>query len=678
MTAMFMAVVPETTYFKTYATTAYSFGTGDFTLVAMPRTSTTGSVMSYSSTGSDGFKVSVDTGGAVHFTAWIGGTATVVSTNTGAVPIDGSCHCIGVVRQSGSLSIFVDCIAVPLTSGGTSTSLPGDISVTSAASLEMASEDHGDSFSGSLMNVGVWTRALTGDALSQASFAVLEPLSDDLAGYWTLNQTTADSSPLQNALQIVGTITYMQCFDCVWVHGDNCFRFIQIQSTPYVPPDENETVHSAVTTVMAESRPLHVPSGAPALVASLVGALDGSLLPPSSAHLSLTDPDGVVYDNEQNTDTVFVNIENGSPTAIMVISPKVGEWRLNVTCDSSQAVYAQAQVVASSDVVSTTTDALTPLFDPQQGAGIECAVASLGGFWSIVGKVAVAAVAGVAGAAVVIASGGTALPAVAAGLVVFSGVTTVEAAASLPTMGPSYQDTCIQVGGLAGFVIANANLLLIDANVAADPATQIIYTNREKYLYPAVDASGFKTKQSKLIGTDDKRTKVAAAMSGLGDGFVSASGHGRPNYLMGWYVSGNSGALQEVLTKGGYSPSEVQGKIIHIFGCHCGNATGLGPDVVTHGAVAFFGYNVAFQIITKYGKWFCLPDIEIDKALIIGKTCEEAYHLSIGVYDANIKKLDDNGDPHAAATLEADRDALVSPSTNSIYGDRTASLSAGT
>ena len=678
MTTIFMAAVPQIAFLKSQPTTAYSFGTGDFTLVAMPRTHSTGALISYRSSTADGFVLGIDTEGAAHFTVWIDGIETLISTANGVVPVDGTCHCISVVRQSGDLSIFVDCIPSLLKSGGTSATLAGSVSVEAAAPLELASGDHGSSFSGGLMNVGIWTKALTGDGLRQAGFAVLELLADQMAGYWTLNNTTADLSPLQNTLQIVRNVSFMQCFDCVWLHGDNHFQFLQMQSTPHAPADGHVSEVETVTSILTDARSIHVPSGAPALVVSMLGAPDGSLAPPNSGLLTLIDPNGTVYDTHQNTDTVFVSLTNDIPTAITITTPMEGEWRIILSCNANQAVYVQAQVIASANGVATMIDALTPIFDPTGSGATTIEDIALGGFWSVIGKIAVAAVSGVVVAAVIVASGGLAVPAAVVGLAAFCAVSVFEAAASLETMGQGHIDTITQVGGLSGFFIVNANILLIDANVSGDRATQTIYHNRQRFLYPAVNASGFKTKQTHLIGVNDNRTKVKTALTNLGNGYVSAGGHGHPHYLTGWHVSGNSGALEQVLTVGRYDAVEVRGKIIHFFACSCGHARGLGPDLVRNGAVAFFGYRKPFQLMPDYGKWFCLPDIEIDLALILGKTCLNAFEMSIKTYNKHIEKLKHSGRFVAAAALESNRDAIVAPSTRSaLYGNPKASLYVG-
>lgn len=74
---------------------------------------------------------------------------------------------------------------------------------------------------------------------------------------------------------------------------------------------------------------------------------------------------------------------------------------------------------------------------------------------------------------------------------------------------------------------------------------------------------------------------------------------------------------------------------------------------------------------------FCDCDIEIDKALIDGKTCDEAFKAAITKYNAGISRYRANGDYQSAAYLETDRDRLVAPSTDVAHGEKTAFLNTG-
>jgi hypothetical protein len=80
---------------------------------------------------------------------------------------------------------------------------------------------------------------------------------------------------------------------------------------------------------------------------------------------------------------------------------------------------------------------------------------------------------------------------------------------------------------MAGFLVAPGGQLLIEANVAADPATELIYKRRNKKLYPYVTASTFNKVQRSLISAQDRRAGVRTALLAFDSGYVTASGHGR-------------------------------------------------------------------------------------------------------------------------------------------------------
>lgn len=227
-------------------------------------------------------------------------------------------------------------------------------------------------------------------------------------------------------------------------------------------------------------------------------------------------------------------------------------------------------------------------------------------------------------------------------------------------------------GQVRAFPVPVQRLLLLDANVAADQATEIIYKQRRSLLYPEAAKSKFGPKKQELIGPDDTRHKVSASLKDFGTGYVTASGHGRPSYLTGWYLSGNDGPLQEILTEGKLDEAEIRGKIFHIFGCHTGykGNIGLGRNLVSKGAAAFFGYSDAVIIPIKEAdaKIFCECDIEIDLALITGGTCEEAYRKAYTKYKERINTYRADGYVNQAGYLEGNRDLLVAPATDAAYG----------
>lgn len=667
---------------QTAPSEVFNFGTGDFTVMAMISSVKGGTAVARKGAvggpGNGGFLLVVNPDGSVKFATDNGfGYYQVVSAPSSI--LDGDCHTIAGIRTGAQLSIFIDGVAVSVTASGNAApplnvnnNLPLTIGCT-----QQSQEPH-NQFLGNLMNVSVWNTALRGDLLVSAAFARITGTEANLQGYWTLDNTTADLSPHRNPARSVGAVTYEYCLHCMWVAGDNAYTFCAIANMP----DQN-TPDMTVTL----ARDVSVPTGSRSFGMSILANQDVPAFP-SGAQVVLTDPLGNAYNQDTNTDGMFVLTSNGQPWAVMVTNPIAGKWTVRVTAPSRTAFHLFTQTVPTSRVVQTCEQTLAPLFQGVSGHGYAAtdgmtARAQLSwSLWNTIAAVAVGVVTGVVVAGVV-ASGGAAMPAVVAGLAVFAGVDLSIASQALAAFDTGNLPVATaQTGGMAGFVVAVRKLLLMDANVETDPATQLIYKQRKKKLYPAVTASTFNKVQQQLVGDQMKRPKVALAMSGFAQGYVSGSGHGKPTYLMGWYVSGNGGPLEEVLATSGaaqFTPQEVRGKIIHFFACYTGavgsvTSPGLGREMVTEGAVAFFGYNSPVVINIAESPAFCDCDIAIDLAMIAGKTCEVAHYKSIERYDATIKTLKANGNMQAAAQLESNRNALVSPVTSSMYGSKDAYL----
>ncbi|CAB3759826.1 MULTISPECIES: LamG domain-containing protein [Burkholderia] len=668
---------------QTAPSEAFNFGTGDFTVMTMISSVKGGTAVARKGaaggSGNGGFLLVVNPDGSVKFATDNGfGYYQVVSAPSSI--LDGDCHTIAGIRTGAQLSIFIDGVAVSVTASGNAApplnvnnNLPLTIGCT-----QQYQEPH-NQFLGNLMNVSVWNTALRGDLLVSAAFARITGSEANLQGYWTLDDTTADLSPHRNPARSVGAVTYEYCLHCMWVAGDNAYTFCSIANMP----DQN-TPDMTVTL----ARDVSVPTGSRSFGMSILANQDVPAFP-VGAQVVLTDPLGNAYNQDANTDGLFVLTRNGQPWAVMVTNPIAGKWTVRVTAPSKTAFHLFTQTVPTSRVVQTCEQTLAPLFQGVSGHGYAVtdgmtARAQLSwSLWDTIAAVAVGVITGAVVAGVIVASGGAAIPAVLAGLVAFTGVE-----ASLANQALTVFDTgnlpvaTAQTAGMAGFVVAAGKLLLMDANVEADRATQLIYKQRKKKLYPVVTASTFNKVQQQLVGEQMKRAKVADAMSGFAQGYVSGAGHGKPTYLMGWYVSGNDGPLEEVLATFGaakFSAQEVSGRIIHFFACNTGAAgtdssPGLGRAMVTAGAVAFFGYNLPFIINVEESPAFCSCDIAIDLAMIAGKTCELAYNESIALYDSTIKRLKADGNTQAAAQLESNRNALVSPVTSSMYGNKDAYL----
>lgn len=655
---------------------AFNFGTHDFTVMAMLESRQGGTVVARKGTaggtGNGGFLLVVNPDGSVKFATDNGFGYFQVVTGPTRV-LDGACHTIAGIRSGARLSILLDGVEVPATPSGNAAPplnvnnyLPLTIGRT-----QQGQEPH-NQFIGAVMNVSLWNLALSGDMVVKAAFARIAGDEPELRGYWALNGNTQDRSRNTNMASIVGSVSFEYCLDCVWAQASNHYAFCQI---------ENKRSPSAPVMNVTLSHAIYVPAGATVFGMAIMADQDTPAFP-VGAQVTLSDPSGVVYRGNQNTNTVCAVTSGGQLWALMVINPAVGLWHVTVTAPATSAFSLKMQTIPTAAVVQTSRQALDPLFNTSVRAA-SLPTLLLSSWWDVVAAVAVGVVVGAVAAAVVVYSGGTALPAVAAAIGAFAVVEGTIATAVLPAIDSgNLPGATVQVAGMAGFIVAADKLLILDANVAADQATQRIYRQRKAKLYPKVTASPFSKVQSQLVGNDMNRVKVRDALLAFSSGYVTACGHGLPGTLFGWYVPGSSDVLEEVISNAGtakFDAAEVRGKIIHFFACNTGDpgtprSPGLGRAMVAAGAVAFLGYKLPFIIDVAETPAFCACDIKIDLAMITGATCEEAHTQAIALYNSTISTLRANANPQAAARLESNRDALVSPSTDPMYGDKTAHL----
>ncbi|MFI9275228.1 LamG domain-containing protein [Kitasatospora sp. NPDC052896] len=645
---LYAAALGSGSYLSVGSDPAYDFWIGDFSVAAMVMMDAGGPVVSRIDQ-QGGFSLTVNPDSSITFLTSDGSVTYQLGSGPTLI-FDGACHTLVAIRQGVSMQILFDGVVLHSGAGGP------PLNVNNSSPILIGANSSDQKLVGMVMNVGVWNCALQGDQIVQASFAHNVQENETLRGYWTLDNTFADLSPNNNGAVEVGSVAFLPCVSCVWTSGANGYDFCQM------------SVGGAQGESISQVRAIQVEEGVPALFFSIMSDGDQPAFPAGS-YVMLIDPANQVYDQDTNSDGVFVLTQDGQPWAVAVVNPQAGHWVVSVTAPPSVGFVLQLQTCPTSDVVQTIEDALYPLYGPAPGI----AEGDVTGWLSVLVQVAVAVVVGVAVAAITVLSGGTAIPAILYGLMAFASVTYVEANVAIGQLDHNdlYQAS-MQVGGMAGFLVSPDMLLLIDANTDDDNATLWIYEAREEYLYPAVTTSIFNKNQKRIIGQDDKRDKVEEALLSFNGGYVTAGGHGQSSILQGWYKEGNSGPLAEVLRVGKYDPAEVAGKIIHMLACDCGYSLGL--DVVDKGAVAFFGYSDKFINLKDWHREFCRPDIEIDLALMGQATCEEAYQAAIAVYNSKIGWFQGRGDVDAASFLRKDRDRLVAPSTDPRYGDKNARL----
>ncbi len=225
-------------------------------------------------------------------------------------------------------------------------------------------------------------------------------------------------------------------------------------------------------------------------------------------------------------------------------------------------------------------------------------------------------------------------------------------------------------------------LLVLDQNTDNDPASQIVHRQRRLLLFPQLTASRFNNVITRVFERDMVPAKVKAQLESFASGYVTAGGHGFRQYLAGWYLQGSTEDYEQVIAVSGPGACSYQGatgKIFHFFACHCGymgthEKPGLGRTLVARGAVAFFGYNDKYALSPSYEREFCEPDIAIDLALLAGRSCAEAHAEALACFNANIDQFRKEGNFAEASVLEYDRNLLVSPVTDPMYGNPRARL----
>jgi hypothetical protein len=683
---MYQALLSAGGSLQTYPSAAFNVGGGDFTVLAMIESTSGGTLVARKGTaggaGNGGFLLVVNPDGSIKFATDDGFGCYQIVTRPTSV-LGGEQHTVAGIRSGATLTVLLDGSTVPATSsgnGGSPLNIDNNLPLTIGCT-QQGPEPH-NQFLGAVTNVSFWSAALSGDQFVSAAFGRLTGSEPNLQGYWSLDATGDDLSPNDNPASIVGSVQFRYCFGCVWAEAANAYTFCQITNLP----DSR-----APTTTVSLAREIAVPAGAPALAYAIMADQDRPTFP-AGAQVQLTDPTGLVYNQDQNTETVFATTAGGQLWGLMVINPAPGTWQVTVTAPASSAFHLTLHTVPSADVVATCRSALDPLFGAGTSAQVQFAQSTFGSFRDLVAGAAVAAVVGVivAGAPSIVGLA-VAPAALAVGVAAFALISIALILRALPRIADSRDDIhppTLEVEGMSGFVVAKAKWLMMDANV--DAVTKLVYDARKATLYPAVTASPFnKAQVGRLVGNQMTLNKVHEKMSSFNCGYVSASGHGETTHLAGWLAGEDPDSagddpdrllLQQVVATQGvarFTDAMVRNKIIHFFACFCGylgHPSGLGQAMVAYGAVAFFGYKGKFMISVDYPAQFCAPDIEIDLQMLRGKTCAEASTAAIVKFNEMIKWLRSRGHTEAASVLEFNRQLFVSPSSNPAYGKANARL----
>lgn len=214
-----------------------------------------------------------------------------------------------------------------------------------------------------------------------------------------------------------------------------------------------------------------------------------------------------------------------------------------------------------------------------------------------------------------------------------------------------------------------ATLTVAEQVVAMDSDYDEITASARRYrdaeIYPQLEAEGFELVHRQ--GRMARRHWIVRSATQSGTRFLTGVGHGQPDTF-----TGDMG--MPVFEVEGYPQGAVHGRVVHLLSCQ--TAIELGPAMVEDGCLAFFGYDRNFIAYTdeRFADIFWECDGEIDRALAEGNSAGEAYRRAFELYDAYSEALRDAGHDAVAAALEFDRDHLMAPSVDPMFGDTDARL----
>ena len=615
---------------------AYDFGTGDFTLTVLVKGNAPGVVVSRKGEQGPGWFLWIEPGGTIVFTTDNGVGYYEAVTNPTDV-LDDFWHYIAAIRQVGQLTIYLDGVHVQ---AGVRFTQPTPLDVSNQVRLLMGNTDQGMArqFIGLIEDVTIWNHALTAAELIPTRYNQLTGQEPGLVGYWPMDGDLHDASPTKNNGVATGSVGFVQIFHCDPAYGGNDYAYVSIANDGTV----GKRTAAMATNPITRRQEVEVTEGTPAMLGALVtGVTDFTF--PQGAILKITDPSGTVYDQARNDDTAYVEVQGGSVRMIAVHDPQPGKWIVETTAPGDLSFQMLFQTVPSSNVAGTVRQVLQPIYGSERSPAALTAdsVSALG--WAFMAAATVGL--GVLTIATLGATAPVLLGTVAA-IAVADTAIVIAAAQQIPVDQPA--DTFVEAGAnMCQFGVAQNVIVQADAN--SDSATEKLYAGRVEF-YGFLTTKDFS--RVRLKGTKFTSDAVNAALQQPGVRYFTASAHGRPSYILG-------GDGHEVLWVGRYPPGAANGKAFHLLACNSG-AT-LGPDLVSKGATAFFGYNAPFQLLVgeKYGFIFC--DSVVDYQLVEGKTAGEAQSAAVAQFNRQIIAFENQGKHNAAVILQQDLDMFVGP-----------------
>ena len=210
-------------------------------------------------------------------------------------------------------------------------------------------------------------------------------------------------------------------------------------------------------------------------------------------------------------------------------------------------------------------------------------------------------------------------------------------------------------------VTLSLGAIALGIEAAWEALTQAAADYRKQSVYPYLQARGFQV--DLYEASQAERYYVAADSARPNVIYITGCGHGGVDVYTGYFN-------HPVFAVGGYGPDEVGGKIVHLLSCL--TAQQLGPDFITHGCLAYFGYDQEFIVpLGENANLFFECDSEIDRALADGLTAAQAYDRTAALYKqraAELRAGGTSGGIYAANVLDYNLAHLQCPSTGARWG----------
>lgn len=631
---------------------AYNFGTGDFSVTALVLGTQPGTVVSRkgASGGSNngGWLLILKPGGAITFATDNGFGYYVIDTAATNV-LDGMWHHLVATRTAGKLAIHVDCRPVTATVHSTAAT---PLNVSNAQRLLIGNTDQTQQpyrqFNGFVEDVTLWNRAISMEEMTRTMCNAIDPNAPGLVGYWSMDRTLADASPVRNNGVAQGSVTYQEILRCDCCYGDNDYCFVGVSNDG-----------GGTTAVLTRNQQVQVTAGTPGLLACVVTSYDDYTFP-NGVQMTVQDPSGRVYSKAQNDEQAFVQVaSNGSVQMFAIQNPAAGMWQINTSAPGTARFQIVLQSAPAADVSQTVQQTLEPIYGPGNMAVSDAAAKRAMGVWGWIGAAAVTVGLGI----LTVATLGATTPVlvgVIAAVAVADTAIVVAAAQQLPSGQPGTYYT--DAGGDMGqFTTVTSTYVLGDAN--NDDATKRLYASRVNfYGYLTTIKSG----RVQLKGPKFVTAQVNSALTQVGVRYFTASAHGQPSYLVGYDA-------KDILRVGSYPPAAANGKAFHLLACSSGAS--LGKDLVKNGATCFFGYTKPFKLLTGGPQDAFLDcDSRVDYQLAQGATAGQAQDVTVAQFQAQIALFEQEGNHNAAVILQEDLDCFVGPRSSADYGNVNAKI----